>query len=152
MTPSSLVSAQQRARILTEQQSSRAYIMPLGGSVSVVLIGSGPPRKLLIDADGSVAARYVYLPPVGDDMNSWMYQGALPGDDSGVGESNEASFDLSLTTAQEAEIERLGKETNFLAFGYAREGNGVLVLYPHDGVLSALFISDSGRVEAARVG
>lgn len=152
MTSPSLVSAQQRARILTEQHSDRAYLMPVGDTVSAVFIGDGAPRKLLIAADGSVVARYLYLPPFGHATAAWVYQEALPGDDAGVGSLDETVVDLALTTPQVDAIKRLGKKTSFLPFGFAREGDGVLVLYPDNGVLSALRISDSGIMESALVG
>lgn len=152
MTSPSLVSAQQRARILTEQHSDRAYLMPVGDTLSAVFIGGGPPRKLIISADGSVIARYIYLPPVGHVTAAWVYQEPLPGDDAGVGSLDETVVDLALTTPQIDAINRLGKQTEFLPFGFAREGDGVLVLYPDKGVLSSLRISDSGIMESALVG
>lgn len=126
--------------------------MPVGDTLSAVFIGGGPPRKLIISADGSVIARYIYLPPVGHVTAAWVYQEPLPGDDAGVGSLDETVVDLALTTPQIDAINRLGKQTEFLPFGFAREGDGVLVLYPDKGVLSSLRISDSGIMESALVG
>ena len=139
----------QYARIVAEQHGDQTFTIPTSGLLSVVYAGDGIPRKLLVEPDGSVAARYVYQPNLSGGSNVWRYQPPLPGDDADVGTLGDAPHDVSLTAEQESAIQRLERSIELQISGYAPEGDGLLVIYPHQGTLAAVHLARDGVLSVA---
>lgn len=126
---------EQSARARREHTSGDLFTMSIGKELAIVVRREGESvEKVLIQPDGSVSARFRYLPEEDKWGSPWLIQDPQPGDDQGCGADFDSVTDIDLTGAQNAVLRRIESSKQAL-HGVGLRGDNLIILMPYDQVM-----------------
>lgn len=137
---------EQNARVRREHTGGDLYLMSLGSNMSAVIARADEaPEKIIVAPDGSVSARFRYLPEKDRWGSPWMIQDPNVGDDEGCGSDDLDVAPHSLTGVQDAVLKSITSSPRSI-HGFGKRGDDLIILFPYDeGMLLEREITPTGR-------